>query len=619
MRRRFALRALTLLAACGDKGDAPLPDDTGSATTILDTSPDLDVDGDGYTEPEDCDDADASIHPGATETCDGVDQDCDEQIDEEAGSWWYPDTDGDSFGDPGGSLVQSCAEPSDHVADATDCDDTDPEINPGAAEICNNGQDDDCDGTDNGCGYVGTWSIDDVSPVRLDAGSDLMYAGAAVGLSDLDLDGYADIVIGAPVYSGADKDKQESRVAFLYGPVTVGGPIVELADILMGSDDFDGELGSVVEVNAELDGDGVADVLILEPAGYPPDIYREYSGRTYAFLSSSGALSDGDAQLADVLIYGGYDQMGPFDIGVADLSGDGLDEIITSGTLTGTYNDAYELAILSSPITSGTYLAGDSGSYLVTATPGDWAGYELEGVGDLDADGYEEMLVGALGDDTAGSNAGRVYLLDGPVSSIDHSLEAAPIQFFGATSSGGDDADAAGAWATGGEDLNGDGQMDLVFGGILDSTGAQWAGRVCVFFGPFEDGTYSLDDANVVIYGEEEDAKLGDFRARISDRDGDGLADLLLGSPRETVLSKWDGRVYFYRGPLTAGTRSVSSATAIFEGSASRGYLGSAISESGDVDGDGIGDTLVGALGYEQAEWADYASGAVYLLPGRGW
>ncbi len=115
---------------------APPADDTGPVIT--------DADGDGYPDDEDCDDADASIHPGAEETCDGVDNDCDEQVDEGLLLSWYLDADGDGYGDPDGQ-GEGCERP-DGVAElGDDCDDSDDAVHPGAAERCN-GIDDDCDG-----------------------------------------------------------------------------------------------------------------------------------------------------------------------------------------------------------------------------------------------------------------------------------------------------------------------------------------------------------------------------------------------------------------------------------------------------------------------------------------
>lgn len=119
-----------------------------------------DGDSDGYGNPDsplytcnvlssyvadatDCDDGEDAVFPGATEVCDGADQDCDGTIDEDAGSIFYADADGDSFGDLA-STVLACDVPAGFVSNSADCDDASGAIFPGAAES-ENTTDDDCD------------------------------------------------------------------------------------------------------------------------------------------------------------------------------------------------------------------------------------------------------------------------------------------------------------------------------------------------------------------------------------------------------------------------------------------------------------------------------------------
>jgi hypothetical protein len=123
-----------------------------------------DLDGDGFGDPEnvqlacnaptghvgndrDCDDTDANRWPGAQETCDGEDQDCDTVVDEEAsdGEPWYPDLDQDGYGDEN-ALTITCSQPEGYLEDGTDCDDDDADTWPGSVEYCG-GADEDCDGT----------------------------------------------------------------------------------------------------------------------------------------------------------------------------------------------------------------------------------------------------------------------------------------------------------------------------------------------------------------------------------------------------------------------------------------------------------------------------------------
>jgi hypothetical protein len=141
--------------ACELFANAKYCDSVGSRIDALenafdpcfDPGDDRDDDGDGFTTCTDldCDDADGSIHPGAAEACNGVDDDCDGALDDGLPTTvWYPDVDGDGYGDEG-RAVDACVAPAGYGADGGDCDDLDPLTNPDAVEVCGGG-DDDCDG-----------------------------------------------------------------------------------------------------------------------------------------------------------------------------------------------------------------------------------------------------------------------------------------------------------------------------------------------------------------------------------------------------------------------------------------------------------------------------------------
>ena len=124
-----------LLALACRTGDKPITD----VDPIIE---EVDNDGDGYLNDEDCNDEDSSIFPSATEICDGVDNNCDGNIDESVYETFYLDNDNDGFGDEG-NTVEACEAPNGYVANGSDCVDTDPDIYPSAAELC--------DGIDNNC------------------------------------------------------------------------------------------------------------------------------------------------------------------------------------------------------------------------------------------------------------------------------------------------------------------------------------------------------------------------------------------------------------------------------------------------------------------------------------
>ncbi len=177
--------------------------ESDSATVTFSVA--LDVDQDGYG-PDDCDDTNADIHPGATEICNGVDDDCAGGPDDGLTfTAWYTDSDLDGHGDPA-TEITSCEDLSTtHVTDGTDCDDLVATTFPGAPELCN-GIDDDCaNGADDGLVFTSWYddadgdgwgngatevsSCDDLSATHVLDGTDCDDTSAALDHDDVDQDG----------------------------------------------------------------------------------------------------------------------------------------------------------------------------------------------------------------------------------------------------------------------------------------------------------------------------------------------------------------------------------------------------------------------------------------------
>ena len=136
-----------------DTGDTQAGDDTGETAPV-------DADGDGHSADEDCDDSEETVYPGAPEVCDGLDNDCDGTTDEDVTTTYHADADGDSYGDAGTTMEACDVAPSGYVLDGSDCDDADPDSYPGAAEVLDDGVDQDCDGSDLTSsveGYLDDW------------------------------------------------------------------------------------------------------------------------------------------------------------------------------------------------------------------------------------------------------------------------------------------------------------------------------------------------------------------------------------------------------------------------------------------------------------------------------
>ncbi len=127
----------------------------------------------GYTAtPGDCNDADATIHPGQREVCDGRDEDCSGVADD---PYWYQDADSDGYGAAASAII-ACSQPDGFVTDNTDCNDARPDVNPGAPEACDEvNLDEDCDGL-----------TDDDDPTA---------TGTRTAYLDADADGHGDVTL----------------------------------------------------------------------------------------------------------------------------------------------------------------------------------------------------------------------------------------------------------------------------------------------------------------------------------------------------------------------------------------------------------------------------------------
>jgi len=187
----------TVLSGC--KGcNGKTTDDTGG----IDLSK-IDDDNDGYTADVDCDDDNADVYPDATEVCNGIDDDCDDAIDDEdpgldtsTQDTWYTDIDDDGYGDDD-TAEDACSSPTENsVILGGDCDDRDSDINPGELEVC--------DGIDNNCdGDVDLNAADGFTVYEDGDGDDYGDDGSTLVVCD-DTEGYADI--------GGDCDDSDHNV-----------------------------------------------------------------------------------------------------------------------------------------------------------------------------------------------------------------------------------------------------------------------------------------------------------------------------------------------------------------------------------------------------------------------
>jgi hypothetical protein len=484
-----------------------------------------------------------------------------------------------------------------------DCDDDDPEVFPGTVEWCN-GVDDDCDGTvDEDEATDATQWYPDADGDGFGASSGSSWAceqpsGRVADNSDCD-DGDASTYPGAAEVCGDgvvnDCDAQGA-------PCIIGGTLdADEADaVLYGAADGD-RAGQALASAGDVDGDGVGDLLVGAP--YADDGGLD-AGAAYLLLGPvQGEISPAMAQ-GRMLGTDPEGAAGRALRGVGDVNADGYDDILVGAP----YDDAGGSEAGAAYLVLGPFdgeLSLDAADAMITGPYAyDWTGWSLAG-GDIDGDGFDDVLVGAPYSDREASNNGAIYLFLGPMSGALTPRKSAAMLM------GEDDQDNAGRALAAAGDVDGDGLTDLIVGAPGRADLGTNAGGAYLQLGPFS-GAISLDQADARLAGEAEHDGAGNAVAGAGDVDGDGTDDLLVGASTHDDGGTDAGVAYLISG-TTRGWLDLEGAQAKLTGEAASDLAGSAVAGAGDVDGDGFADVLVGAPGRD-SRGTD--AGAAYLLLG---
>jgi Putative metal-binding motif/FG-GAP repeat len=512
-----------------------------------------DNDSDGVSEQQgDCDDADASVNPTATEQCNGFDDDCDAQVDEApAGETWFNDSDGDGAGDPDASSV-ACDAPAGAVANADDCDDSDGAVYSGAVEVCNE-VDDDCDDEiDEGVGAT-IWYVDldgdgfgdpDGAEERCEGGD-----GWAANGDDCD-DGDAGAWPGAPeVLDGVDQDC-DGRVDVLAAEALGARWTAAVAH---------GRAGAALAMG-DFDEDGTPDLAVGAPGD---ETYTDNLPGVYLVWSdpSSGGELDG----ADLVLRDETDPDSLFGSSLA-IAGSSLAIGAPLADVDGVTRGAVYL------LDAADAALGWEGVRVVSDTsPGNSQLGEVRNAGDWDGDGVLDLLVGNKARQADGLTvAGVVFVI--PANTPEGEVGDAAMLVV----NGVEAAAHLGKTLAGGVDVDGDGYPDALLA-APESGGGSHLGSVYLIGGG-QVGTLAATDCEASFLGEHEGAEAGASVALIDDLDGDGRAELLIGQKGgdDTWLG---GRVNLLQG-RQSGSPSLEAAEARFNSMEAGANIGGWLGQS---------------------------------------
>ena len=375
----------------------------------------------------------------------------------------------------------------------------------------------------------------------------------------------------------------------------------EVSLLFYGSDDSD-QAGSLTTAG-DVNDDGLADLLVGAPGGDAVALWYGGPGLAGDELDAADVTLTGDAG----------DEFGAA-VAVVDLDGDGQAEIAVGAPENDTADTNAGVVYLldTSELATSVDLSTDAHAFLTgPAGVGARVGATLHGPGDVDGDGYGDLLVGAPEDDTVATNAGAVYLWSGGTVSGTSDLSASP-SFLGELVTDRLGSSLAGA------DVDGDGLSELVFGAPYHDAGSGDEGRTYVVAGAAWSGANDVAAvATADFTGDSGSDQLG-AGLLLFDLDGDGLTDLLTGVPAEDGAAPNGGAVLLFSDLSTwTGSFMGGDADAAIYGDSSGDGFGSSLAAS-DLDADGQDDLVVAGAAADHGAPSGGAVWAWRTLPSSG-
>ena len=462
-------------------------------------------------------------------------------------------------------------------------------------------------------------------------------AGRSVSnAGDVNGDGLDDLIIGAHRSNLGETNAGASYVVFGQS----GGTPVELSTLLAAGstgftiigDEADDNSGLSVSGAGDINGDGLADLIIGAEVA---SVNAYWAGASYVVYGKSDTtpvdlnLIKSDGNTSGFVIDGKVTKtyFGYSVSGAGDVNGDSLDDLIIGaiGEDPNEPNSGASYVVYGRPDVGGnkigtaidlTQIVADVGGFVINgALEEDQSGYSVSGAGDVNGDGFSDLIVGAPYADANGSNSGTSFVVFGAAAGTafelsDLTAAAATNPAIGFAINGVSEGDYSGYSVSGAGDVNGDGLDDLIVGSPESDPNGALSGASFVVFGKTDGVAVELSAietnsgataAGFMINGVAADDTSG--RSSVSnagDVNGDGLDDLIIGAMGDDPNGSASGASFVVYGKTGGEVVELSNVQEsaggfVINGVGEDDSSGWSVSGAGDVNGDGFADLVVGA------------------------
>ncbi|MBI5584300.1 MAG: FG-GAP repeat protein [Deltaproteobacteria bacterium] len=442
------------------------------------------------------------------------------------------------------------------------------------------------------------------------SGMRVAYAG------DVNRDGYEDFMIAAP--NNGEGGNNAGKVYLMLGSPRgwqANQSLASAAPVIFIGEEANDNAGLAIGFIGDVNGDGLDDILIGAPNNSENGVH---TGKCYLFLGRKSWESAYNLSKADVVFLGERegDRSGAAVSYAGDVNGDGLSDFLIGAPENREGGESAGKAYLllgrkDWPKRIRLYYADAS---FTGEDKDDKAGGSLAFAGDVNGDGYDDILIGAPNSGINGAESGQAYLVLGRKTGWKTGviLSHADASFTGE----GEDNNAAFAISYAG-DVNGDGLSDFVIGAPGNSQAGSKAGKCYVILGRKTGWKIHTPLAQnpVSITGENDGDHFGTSLAYAGDVNGDGLSDFLAGANRNSEANNKAGKVYLFygRAPWPEGTEA-RDADIQYLGEQRNDLCGGYIAYAGDVNGSSLAGFVIGA---DSSGQAAHSAGKTYLVTPR--